>query len=79
MNPSVKNYKRDKLNYNVKMMHSSERETFKYNALHAAQMSNEMSVEGTSHVWHFQPRFIIFKCCMNDRASSVLSYDQPLT
>ena len=37
-----------------------------------------MSYEGTARVRHFQPRVIIFDCWTKDRASSVLSYDQPL-
>ena len=37
-----------------------------------------MSHEGTARVRHFRPRFIIFECRMNDRDSSVLSYDLAL-
>ena len=38
-----------------------------------------MGVSGCARVQHFQLRSIIFECCTNDRASSVLSYDQPHT
>jgi len=34
--------------------------------------------EGTARVGHFQLRVIVFEYRMNDCASSVLSYDQPL-
>jgi len=37
-----------------------------------------MSHEGAAPVRHFQPRVDVFQYHMNDRASSVLSYDQPL-
>ena len=37
-----------------------------------------MSHDSAAGVQHFQPRVIIFQCRTNDRASSVLSYDQPL-
>ena len=37
-----------------------------------------MSHDGTARVRHFQPRVIISECRINDCASSVLSYDQPL-
>ena len=38
----------------------------------------KMSHKGTAQVCHFQHRVIIFQCRMNDRASYVLSYGQPL-
>ena len=40
-------------------------------------MLHEGACEGAARVRHFQPR-VIFHRCMNDRASYVLSYDQPL-
>jgi len=38
----------------------------------------KMSHSGCARVRHCQTRVIIFQCRTNDRASSVLSYDQPL-